>query len=186
MSSPRSGRFFAKPGLAVILMLLAALGSPLHAQDTVTTTPADTMRRDTASAVGGGAPIGQGAPSNGQTGMRPDSLGPDSLRRDSLPRDTAAVRPPAAPVDSALAAACRESGGEPPDLLSVVFKATATAAEREAVALDVGGTLVELSRHQAPGAWYLRAPGSGINPLIADRLILQPNVLEVAATRCPP
>jgi hypothetical protein len=164
----------------VNLMLLAALGSPLHAQDTAaTTSPADTMRRDTASAVG------QGAPSSGQTGMRPDSLGPDSLRRDSLPRDTAGTRPPAEPVDSALAVACRESGGEPPDLLTVVFKATATAAEREAVALDVGGTLVEQSRHQAPGAWYLRAPGSGINPLIADRLILQPNVLEVAATRCP-
>lgn len=88
-------------------------------------------------------------------------------------------------MDSALAVACRESGGEPPDLLTVRFMATATAAEREAIAREMGGELLEPSEHQAPGAWYLHVPGSGINPLIADRLIRLPHVLEVGATRCP-
>jgi hypothetical protein len=88
-------------------------------------------------------------------------------------------------VDSVLAAACRESGGEAPDLLTVVFRPTATAAERQKAARDVGGTLLEPSRYQAPGAWYVQVPGSGINPLVADRLILLPPVLEVGATRCP-
>jgi hypothetical protein len=88
-------------------------------------------------------------------------------------------------VDSVLAAACRESGGEPPDLLTVVFQPTATEAERQQAARDVGGLLLGQSRHQAPGAWYIQAPGSGINPLIADRLIRLPPVLEVGATRCP-
>jgi hypothetical protein len=88
-------------------------------------------------------------------------------------------------VDSVLAAACLASGGEPPDLLTVVFRPTATAAEREAAARDVGGTLLVQSQYQAPGAWYIQVPGSGINPLIADRLILQPPVAEVGATRCP-
>jgi len=88
-------------------------------------------------------------------------------------------------VDSVLAAACRESGGDPPDLLTVVFRPTATEAERRQAARDVGGILLGPSRHQAPGAWYVQAPGSGINPLIADRLIHLPPVLEVGATRCP-
>jgi hypothetical protein len=88
-------------------------------------------------------------------------------------------------VDSVLAAACVQSGGEPPDLLTVVFRPTATEAERQQVARDVGGVLLGPSRHQAPGAWYIQAPGSGINPLIADRLIRLPPVLEVGATRCP-
>jgi hypothetical protein len=88
-------------------------------------------------------------------------------------------------VDSVLAAACLASGGEPPDLLTVVFRPTATEAERQQTARDVGGILLGQSRHQAPGAWYVQAPGSGINPLIADRLIRLPTVLEVGATRCP-
>jgi hypothetical protein len=88
-------------------------------------------------------------------------------------------------VDSVLAAACRESGGEPPDLLTVVFRPTATAEERQKAARDVGGIVLEQSQHQAPGAWYVRIPGSGRNPLVADRLILLPPVLEVGATRCP-
>jgi hypothetical protein len=87
-------------------------------------------------------------------------------------------------MDSVLAAACRESGGEPPDLLTVVFRPTATEAERQQAARDVGGVLLGQSQHQAPGAWYIQAPGSGINPLIADRLIRLPPVLEVGATRC--
>jgi hypothetical protein len=89
------------------------------------------------------------------------------------------------PVDSVLAAACQASGGEPPDLLTVVFRPAATEAERQQAARDVRGTLLGQSQHQAPGAWYVQAPGSGINPLIADRLIRLPAVLEVGATRCP-
>jgi len=88
-------------------------------------------------------------------------------------------------VDSVLAAACRASGGEDPDLLTVVFRPTATPEERQQVARDVGGTLLEPSQHQAPGAWYVGVPGSGRNPHVADRLILMPPVLEVGATRCP-
>ena len=160
------------------------------------TTPDTTARpRDTTTAAGSpGAAPQRPDTSAGQSGVRPDTLAPDSLRRDTTtpgsrpagapaPAAAPAARP--APVDSALAAACRESGGEPPDLLTVVFRASATAAEREAAARAVGGTLVEPSRHQAPGAWYLHVPGSGFNPLVADRVILQPPVLEVSATRCP-
>jgi hypothetical protein len=126
------------------------------------------------------------------TAARPDTLAPDSLRRDTSATGSASsgtpappAAPPPAPVDSLLAAACRESGGEPPDLLTVVFRPTATTEERQKAARDVGGILLGQSQHQAPGAWYLQVPGSGINPLVADRLILLPPVLEVGATRCP-
>jgi hypothetical protein len=88
-------------------------------------------------------------------------------------------------VDSVLAAACRASAGEPPDLLTVVFRPTATAAEREAAARELGGTVLEPSQHQAPGAWYVHIPNSALDPTVANRLILQPPVLEVGATRCP-
>jgi hypothetical protein len=130
--------------------------------------------------------------------LAPDTLPPDTLRPDTLRPDASApgsasgaaapdTTPPRAPepVDSVLAATCRASGGEPPDLLTVVFRPTATEAERQQAARDVGGVLLEQSRHQAPGAWYVQAPGSGINPLVADRLIRLPPVLEVGATRCP-
>jgi hypothetical protein len=53
------------------------------------------------------------------------------------------------------------------------------------VAREIGGTLLEVSEHAAPGAWYLRVPGSAVDPSIADRLILMPHVLAVGATRCP-
>ena len=173
--------------------LAGGAGSPLHAQDTTTTpnnspaaNPAPSTNVDTA-----------GRPPD-TTAARPDGLLPDSLLPDSLRRDTSATGaassgaapaapppPPPAPVDSVLAAACRASGGEPPDLLTVVFRPTATAEDRRKAAGDVGGTLLEQSRHQVPGAWYVQVPGSGRNPLVADRLILLPPVLEVGATRCP-
>jgi hypothetical protein len=112
---------------------------------------------------------------------------PDSLRPDTLPGDTAAAAPPAPPppIDSALALACRTTGGAAPDLLTVTFRSTTTAAEREAVAREVGGTLLEQSEHQAPGAWYLRLPDGALDRAVADRLILLQPVLEVGATRCP-
>ena len=101
--------------------------------------------------------------------------------------DTAAAgaAPPPQPVDSALAHACRSAAGGPPDLLTVKFRPTATAAEREAVAREVGGTLLEQSDHQAPGAWYLRLPAGAVDHSVADRLIMFQPVLEVGATRCP-
>ena len=119
-----------------------------------------------------------------------DSLAPtDTTARQR--GDTAPGQPPTAPalpptpVDSVLGAACEESGGDPPDLLMVKFHPAATAGEREAVAREIGGTLVGPSEHAAPGAWYLRAPGAA-EPSIADRLIVLSPVLEVGNTRCPP
>jgi hypothetical protein len=173
-------------------LLAGRAGSPLHAQDT--TAPNNPPSGNPSSSTNVDS---AGRPPD-TTAARPDTLRPDSLRADSLRRDTStgsatsgaptqapAPPPPPAPVDSVLAAACLASGGEPPDLLTVVFRPTATEAERRQVARDVGGILLGQSRHQAPGAWYVQAPGSGINPLIADRLIRLPPVLEVAATRCP-
>jgi hypothetical protein len=208
MTSPPGIRSLWKHTFVVAGLLAASGGSPLHAQDTTPPSnppsgnPSSSTNVDTAgrsadtTAAGGGAPGAgqQPAAAPGQAGARPDSLAPDSLRRDtsgavSAPSGASppapAAPPPPAPVDSVLAAACLKSGGEPPDLLTVVFRPTASAAERDKAARDVGGTLLAQSRHQAPGAWYVEVPGSGINPLIADRLILQPPVLEVGATRCP-
>jgi hypothetical protein len=88
-------------------------------------------------------------------------------------------------VDSALGAACEGIAGGRPDLLLVTFRPSATEDERSAVAQEVGGTLIGVSQHAAPGSWYLRVPGSGVDPGIADRLILLPPVLEVGTTRCP-
>jgi hypothetical protein len=88
-------------------------------------------------------------------------------------------------VDSALGAACEGIAGGRPDLLLVTFRPSATEDERSAVAKEVNGTLIGVSQHAAPGSWYLRVPGSGIDPGIADRLILLPPVLEVGTTRCP-
>jgi hypothetical protein len=163
----------------------AATDTTRAATDT-TTRPRDTTSVPATPAAPGERPD----TTAGQNGMRPDTLAADTLRRDttaggSRPAGAEAPPPDPAPVDSALAVACRESGGEPPDLLTVVFRASATAAEREAAARQVGGTLVEQSRHQAPGAWYLHVPGSGMNPLVAERVILLPPVVEVGATRCP-
>ena len=190
MTSPRWQRSSWKHSLLIFTALSAGAGTVLHAQDTTTTAGAavaDTTRRSQDTTAAAGAPAQRPDTGVGQPGMRPDSLAPDSLRRDTTAgrdtttrRDTVASAPPAppAPVDSVLAAACRASGGEPPDLLAVIFRATATAAEREAAAKHVGGTLLMESQFQAPGAWYVQVPGSGINPLIADRLILQPPVAE--------
>jgi hypothetical protein len=111
----------------------------------------------------------------------------DSLARqgaDSI-RPPVSPVPPPAPVDSALGAACEETAHGPPDVLLVTFLPSATDSERSAVAQEVGGTLLGMSQHAAPGSWYLRVPGSAADPAIADRLILLPPVLEVGSTRCP-
>jgi hypothetical protein len=204
MTSPRCQRSQWKHSLLILLALSGSAGTFLHAQDTTTTAgaAADTSRRSQDTTAAAGAPAQRPDTAVRQSGMRPDSLAPDSARQDTTTRpdttggrDTAAAQDttasaspapaPAAPVDSVLVAACQASGGEAPDLLTVIFRPTATAAEREAAARNVGGTLLMESRYQAPGAWYVQVPGSGINPLIADRLILQPPVAEVGATQCP-
>jgi hypothetical protein len=193
MTSPRGIRSLVKHSVIFAALLAGRAGLPLYAQDT--TAPYNPPSGNPTSSTNVDS---AGRPSDTTAAARPDSLRADSLRPDSVRRDTspsgsaasgapapAAPPPPPAPVDSVLAAACRESGGDPPDLLTVVFRPTATEAERRQAARDVGGILLEQSRHQAPGAWYIQAPGSGINPLIADRLIRLPPVLEVGATRCP-
>jgi hypothetical protein len=113
-----------------------------------------------------------------------DSPSVDSASVDSAAKGAAARRP-AAPADSLLGAACGESGGAPPDLIVVKFRPTATAAERAAVAREVGGTVSGPSEHAAPGSWYLRIPGSAGDHSVADRLIQMSPVLEVGVVRCP-
>ena len=128
-----------------------------------------------------------------------DSARTDSVRRDSaavVPRDSLARQatdsirsassfPLAAPVDSALGAACEEAANGPPDVLLVTFLPSATDSDRTAVAQKMGGTLLGMSEHAAPGSWYLQVPGSSVDPAVADRLILLSSVLEVGSTRCP-
>jgi hypothetical protein len=145
-------------------------------------------------------PDSAGADSVGTDSVRTDSGGTETVGTDSaavapgdsLARpgaDSTAPRPSPAPlpvpVDSALGAVCKETTGGPPDVLLVTFRPSTTESERSAVAKQVGGTVLGMSQHAAPGSWYLRVPGSGDDPAIADRLILLPPVLEVGSTRCP-
>jgi hypothetical protein len=88
-------------------------------------------------------------------------------------------------VDSILGAACKETAGGSPDVWLVTFLPSTTDSERSAVAQEIGGTLLGMSQHAAPGSWYLRVPGRAGDPTVADRLILLPPVLEVGSTRCP-
>jgi hypothetical protein len=87
-------------------------------------------------------------------------------------------------MDSILGAACKETPDGSPDVWLVTFLAATTDSERSMVAQEIGGTLLGMSQHAAPGSWYLRVPGSAGNPTVADRLILLPPVLEVGSTRC--
>lgn len=195
MTSPRFGRSgpdYRKNTLAGLVVLATVLiVAPCGAQST------------------GGAPVAgrDSGVAVRPDGARPDSARPDRARPDSARPDSAAVapgdtlrrplrdsaaapaRPPSpapAPVDSALGAACAGAAGGRPDLLLVTFRAAATESERAAVAQEVGGTLLGMSQHAAPGSWYLEVPGSAVDPTVADRLILLSPVLEVGATRCPP
>jgi hypothetical protein len=136
----------------------------------VDTTRTDTARTDTARTDTAAVAPGDTLPRSG----------PDSATRPPRP-----APPPPAPVDSALGAACRGTAGGRPDLLLVTFRPNATESERSAVAKEVGGTLIGVSQHAAPGSWYMQAPGSAGDPTVADRLILLSPVLAVGATRCP-
>jgi hypothetical protein len=129
---------------------------------------------------------GPGAPAvrNDSAAASPgDSV--SAARRDSAAPTAVPSAAPAVPVDSVLGAACKDVAGGGPDLLLVTFRSTATAAERDAVARDVGGTVVGTSEHAAPGAWYLRVPGAAHDRLVADRLIRLSPVLGVGTTGCP-
>jgi hypothetical protein len=159
---------------------MALLGAPCWAQATGVTQPAgDTLAAMPAETLGSDS-----VPADS---MRPQGAPSDSVRADSAGgplRDTTPARP-RPPVDSALGAACLDSRGSAPDLLIVTFRSDATARERAAVAAEVGGELVGVSEHAAPGSWYLRVPGRAADRSVADRLILLSPVVEVGATRCP-
>jgi hypothetical protein len=180
MTSPRCGRRCRKHILVLLIALFAGAVRGLAQEPS----GAIRMQRpgDTAPLPGDTGAV-QPADSTVRNGMRPAGAGADTLRPDSAGARRAPPPPP--PVDSALARACRAGGGAPPDLLTVTFRPTTSAAERAAVAREVGGTLLEPSEHQAPGAWYIRVPGSGLDRSVADRLIMLQPVLEVGATRCP-
>jgi hypothetical protein len=167
----------------------AARADSARAADTARTggTAGDTARvADTAGladTMGVADTVGRSDTTNMPGGM----AGEDTARAAGAPGPAAqaAPAPPPAPVDSALAAACEVTGGDPPDLLTVRFRASATESERAAVAKAVGGTLVARSEHLEPGAWFLHVPNSAIDPSIADRVIRLSPVLQVGATRCP-
>jgi len=154
-------------------------GSTVAGRDSAVAVPTDTARTDTArtdTARTDTARTDSAAVTPGDTLPR---SGPDSAARPPRPA------PPPTPVDSALGAACGATAGGRPDLLLVTFRPTATESERSAVAQEVGGTVIGVSQHAAPGSWYLQVPGSAGDPTVADRLILLAPVLEVGATRCP-
>jgi hypothetical protein len=180
-------------------------GAPVAGRDSGVTVPLD--RAGTDSARGGRTGSDTTRSGTARDTARIDTARNDTARSDSTARgDSAAVTPadtlarrapdsaaraaraaspPPAPVDSALGAACGGTPGDRPDLLLVTFRPSATATERSAVAREVGGTLIGVSQHAAPGSWYLQVPGSAGDPTVADRLILLSPVLEVGATRCP-
>jgi hypothetical protein len=152
-----------------------------NAADSAAAVPRDSARTDSARA--GGARTDSARTDSARTG----NAAGDSLARpgaDSAPPPGSSA-PAAAPVDSALGAACEETAQGPPDVWLVTFLPSTTDSGRSAVAQAVGGTLLGMSQNAAPGSWYLRVPGSGGDPTVADRLILLPPVLEVGSTRCP-
>ena len=166
---------------AIALLVVVLAPSLCRAQDTTV------ARGDSVRAV---AADSAAAPRNAPADSASvDSASVDTANVDTANVDTAgkgaAARPPAPPADSLLGAACGESGGAPPDLIVVKFQPTTTAAEREAVAREVGGTVSGPSEHAAPGSWYLRVPGSAGDHSVADRLIQMSPVLEVGVARCP-
>jgi hypothetical protein len=187
-SRPYQRKNSLSAAIALLVTVLAPSLSP--AQDT-TIARGDSVRAVPADSAA--APRNAPADSPGVEGARVDSARVDSARVDSARVDSASVdtaargaaaRRAAAPQDSVLGAACGESGGAPPDLIVVKFRPTATAEERAAVAREVGGTVSGPSEHEAPGAWYLRVPGSAGDHSVADRLIQLPPVLEVGVARC--
>ena len=89
------------------------------------------------------------------------------------------------PLDTTLARACAgmSAGDEAPGLLVVIFRRGASDKDRAAAAKAVGGVLAGTSPY---GEEYVRLSADAA-PLtvMADRLIRQEPVLEVAPTPCP-
>jgi hypothetical protein len=184
-------------------------GSTVAGRDSAVAVPIDTARTDTARTDTARTDTARTDTARTDTARtdtaRTDTARTDTARTDTARTDSAAVTPgdtlprsgpdsaarpprpapPPTPVDSALGAACGATAGGRPDLLLVTFRPTATESERSAVAQEVGGTVIGVSQHAAPGSWYLQVPGSAGDPTVADRLILLAPVLEVGATRCP-
>jgi hypothetical protein len=162
----RKNKFGCLVALAAVLMAAPCRAQSTNAADSAVSVPRDSARTDSA---------------------RTRNAAGDSLARpgvDSAP-PPGSPAPAAAPVDSALGAACEETAQGPPDVWLVTFLPSTTESERSAVAQAVGGTLLGISQNAAPGSWYLRVPGSAGDPTVADRLILLAPVLEVGSTRCP-
>jgi hypothetical protein len=184
--------------------------APVAGRDTGVAMPSDSADRGkTGSDSAGRAQAGSdsaGSPRTGSDSAGRARTGSDSAGRANTGSDSAAVAPgdtlarqrpdsavpaarpappPPAPVDSALGAACQGAADARPDLFLIKFQPFSTDSERSAVAQEVGGTIIEMSQHAAPGSWYLLVPGSAGDPTVADRLILLAPVLEVGATRCP-
>ncbi len=172
MTSPRFGGSVRHQRKNTLVWLVALASVLVTAPCLAQGTGADSLTGPD-SAVG--VPPDSGAVAPGDTLARP---APDSTAAPARP----ATPPP--PVDSALGAACTGTAGGPPDLLLVSFRPTTTASERSVVAREVGGTLLGMSEHAAPGSWYLQVPGSAGDRSVADRLILLSPVLEVGTTRC--
>ena len=176
--------------------------APVAGRDTGVAVPPDSARTDSARTDSARTDTARTDSARTDT-ARTDTTRTDTTRTDTTRTDTAAVAPgdtlarqgpdsaarpappPPAPVDSALGAACQGTAGDRPDLLLVKFQPFSTDSERSAVAQEVGGTIIEMSQHAAPGSWYLLVPGSAGDPAVADRLIVLAPVLEVGATRCP-
>jgi hypothetical protein len=167
----RKNKFGFLVALAAVLTAAPCGAQSTNAADSAAAVPRDSARTDSART----------------DSARTGNAAGDSLARpgaDSTPAPGSPA-PAAAPVDSALGAACEETAQGPPDVWLVTFLPSTTDSGRSAVAQAVGGTLLGMSQNAAPGSWYLRVPGSAGDPAVADRLILLPSVLEVGSTRCP-
>ena len=144
----------------------------------------------TTTGVGGGAGrSGAGTPPAGTSGAGTTEsstgvyLAPSAGVTAPPTPQTVNVAP--TPLDTTLARACAgmSAGDEAPGLLVVIFRRGASDKERAAAAKAVGGVLAGTSPY---GEDYVRL-GADAAPLtvMADRLIRQEPVLEVAPTPCP-
>jgi hypothetical protein len=109
----------------------------------------------------------------------------DSAAAKQAAQPSAAPARAAAPVDSILAAACRETlpGRPAPGLLTVVFRPGTPDTARIGAAKAISGTL---SGTTASGEEYVRlSPESGPLVLAAARLIELPPVTSVSEKSCP-
>ncbi len=170
-SAERSITPLMKPALLVSAALIFG-GSVGHAQasgDSAKAQPNDSLARAKTDTTVGGAKDSAAA-----------QPGPQQPTQAS-----AAPARAAAPVDSILAAACREAppGRPAPGLLTVVFRAGTPDTARVAAAREVSGTLAGMT---ASGEDYVRlSPESGPLVVAAARLIRLPPVTSVSEKSCP-